>query len=417
MSANSGSVLFLSHDASRTGAPIFLLRFLRWFGENQEIPYRVLIGGYGDLLGEFQSMGPVDLFEPEPTIFERVLRRLNVRPRDNADHLVTLRQKLSQSNIRAIYSNTIVNGKILDFLSFLNCPIICHVHELDSVIRYIGTDNLNLVKEHTSSYIAVSQAVKRNLVENHGISAELIRVIHGFIPTGEDGRSKTAQSHPDVRRELGIPNEARLVCACGSVETRKGIDLFVKVAEKVAETYKQAPVHFVWVGGRAKQVASMRKATHSKFQHKFVHFIGHRQDVSPYYDASDLFLLPSREDPFPLVMMEAALRKKAVVCFDNSGGAPEFVEQDAGFVVTGFDVNKMAEKTIELLASDELRDRMGAIARQKVLDRHDIRITAPEISAIIQGALVMPDPAPKRMRVPPPMCAGLADIKFGLPPT
>jgi glycosyltransferase involved in cell wall biosynthesis len=88
-------------------------------------------------------------------------------------------------------------------------------------------------------------------------------------------------------------------------------------------------------------------------------------------------------------MMEAALRKKAIVCFDNSGGAPEFVEHDAGFVVPGFDLNRMAEKVGDLLASGERRNRMGEAARQKVLDRHDLRVSAPKISTIIQDELLV----------------------------
>jgi glycosyltransferase involved in cell wall biosynthesis len=89
-------------------------------------------------------------------------------------------------------------------------------------------------------------------------------------------------------------------------------------------------------------------------------------------------------------MLEAALQGKPIVCFDNSGGAPEFVEQDAGFVVPGFDVEEMAKKVVYLLNTDAVRNRMGAIGRQKVLDRHNLDASAPRIAALIGEALSAP---------------------------
>jgi glycosyltransferase involved in cell wall biosynthesis len=391
MKTQSPTVLFVSHDASRTGAPIFLLRFLHWLREYRQIPFQILVGSSGDMLPEFESVGRTELFVPKPTPLDRILRRLKVGTPEDSDHKSSLRKRLAESNVGLVYCNTIVNGKILDFLSFLNCPVICHVHELEQVIRLNSDEtSLGLVKRFAPSFIAVSHAVKQNLVTNHGIPEDKIRVIHGFIPTGESKQTEIAQAHSDVRRELRIPAEARVVCACGSIEPRKGTDLFLKVAERVSELYKnKGPVHFIWVGGGLEQVTAMRKHVNSLSHRNTIHFIGHRKDVSSYYDASDVFLLPSREDPFPLVMMEAALRKKAIVCFDHAGGAPEFVERDAGFVVPGLDVNKMAERVVDLLTSAELRNHMGAVARQKVLDRHDISICAPKISAIIHDELLV----------------------------
>jgi glycosyltransferase involved in cell wall biosynthesis len=88
-------------------------------------------------------------------------------------------------------------------------------------------------------------------------------------------------------------------------------------------------------------------------------------------------------------MMEAALQEKSIVCFAKSGGASEFVEGDAGFVVPGFDVDEMAQRVLDLLSSPELCKRLGSAARQKVLDHHSISVGAPKIATIIQDALLV----------------------------
>ncbi len=384
------TALFVSHDASRTGAPIFLLRFLRWLRDHHQIPFRILVVSPGELLPEFNSVGPTDVFEQESRLL-RAFGRLKLPVRDSSHHLESLRKTLSQANIGLIYSNTIATGKVLDYLSFLDCPVICHVHELEQAIQHCDQDdNLILVKKHTSSYVAVSQAVKRNLVAKHGILADKVTVIHGFVPTGPGTPDKLDDPCLLVRRELRIPHDARLVCACGSIEPRKGPDLFLQVADTLAKMHGTPSAHFVWIGGKKEQVEAMHKRAQELSRPDMVHFIGRRADVSSYYAASDVFLLTSREDPFPLVMMEAALRGNPIVCFENSGGAPEFVQDDAGFVVRAFDVGEMAEKLALLLSSDDLRRCMGEAARQRVLRQHDINASAPQLAALIQSALNFP---------------------------
>jgi glycosyltransferase involved in cell wall biosynthesis len=387
MSRIGQSVLFVSHDASRTGAPIFLLRFLRWFLDHQQIPFQILVVSPGELLPEFASVGPTELLEPESKL-DRVLRRLNFPPRGYSPHLLSLRERLLKSNIGLIYSNTIATGKALDYLAFLGCPVICNVHELEQAIRRCDKDgNLSLVKKHASSYVAVSHAVKENLMVNHGIREDEITVVHGFVPTDRSAPRELGQARSLVRQELKIPMDARLVCACGSIEPRKGPDLFIQAADKLAKVYPHVPAHFVWIGGNNEQVKAMRKQSQELSRGDVVHFIGSRRDLCPYYEAADVFLLPSREDPFPLVMLEAALAGKPIVSFDKSGGAPEFVRHDAGFIVPAFDVDAMAAKLAVLLSSDELRRRTGEAGRQRVLDEHDLNTSAPKIAAIIQRAL------------------------------
>jgi glycosyltransferase involved in cell wall biosynthesis len=387
MSRFSQAALFVSHDASRTGAPIFLLRFLRWFRDHLEIPFRILVVSPGELLPEFKSVGPTDVFEPESRL-QRAFRRFNLPVRDSSRHLESLRKSLSESNIGLIYSNTMATGKALDYLKFLDCPVICHVHELEQAIQHCNReDNLMLVKKHTSSYVAVSHAVERNLVAKHGIPGDKVTVVHGFVPAGRSAHDTVGDPRQLVRRELRIPHDARLVCACGSIEPRKGPDLFLQVADALAKMHGAPSAHFVWIGGKKEQVEIMRKRAQELSRPDIVHFIGRRADVSFYYAASEVFLLTSREDPFPLVMMEAALRRNPVLCFENSGGAPEFVQDDAGFVVRAFDIEEMAKKVALLLDSEELRRRMGEAGRHRVMQRHDINTSAPQLAAIIQSAL------------------------------
>ena len=101
----------------------------------------------------------------------------------------------------------------------------------------------------------------------------------------------------------------------------------------------------------------------------------------------DVFALTSREDPFPLVMLEAAAAGVPLVCFAGGGGAPEFVQPDAGHVAAYLDVAGMAAAVSDLLEREEERQRMGQIAAERVRKRHTVDQAGPVLMDVIQRSL------------------------------
>lgn len=386
MSSKRGTVLFLEHEASRTGASIFFLRLLRWLRANCEFEIHILAGSPGEMLSDFQSIGTVDTFGPRPTLSYKTVRRLKLSNWHDSNHLAYLRKKLAGSDVRLIYANSVASAKMLEFLSFLRCPVICHVHELDGAIQALGPNCIDILEKHKPTYIAVSRAVEENLTRKYGIPAERVKMIYGFIPIAEVSQART-NSRETVRREFGIPREAKMICGCGSIEHRKGTDIFLEVAADITRRNSAVSVYFVWIGGSRQAVDTMRKRVLSSGLGGVLHFAGSRSNVAPYFEAADIFLLTSREDPFPLVMLEAALQQKPIVCFDQAGGAPEFLHRDSGLVIPKFDIGRMSDKVIELLASPDLCSRLGAAAKQKVIGCHDLTVGASKIASVIEDRL------------------------------
>lgn len=379
-------ILFISHEASRTGAPLLLLAFLRWLRQNTSLQFRVLLSSNGPLAKEFEAIAEVDYFDPPRSLVRKALRKLNMERGYVQRHRRLLQESLSRANVTLIYANTVANGNILKFLSFLDCPVISHTHELEGSIQLLGPDNFSLVQRYTSRFVAVSLAVKQNLVKRHSIPEDKVILAHGFIPTS-DKLEQVIEDSRRIRAKIGVPQHSKLILGCGSIEARKGTDIFLKVAERVLSRCHDWPIHFVWVGGLPTQLRDVQcQVSMSSLQAK-VHFVGQKNSVAPYYAASDLFLLTSREDPFPLVMLEAALHSLPIVAFDNGGGAPEFVEDDAGQIVPGFDVETTAESVIHLLRSPQLRKKLGNCAREKVLMHHSVDVGAAKILDVIESEL------------------------------
>lgn len=121
---------------------------------------------------------------------------------------------------------------------------------------------------------------------------------------------------------------------------------------------------------------------------EYVRFLGVQPNPLDYFAACDVFTLVSREDPFPLVCLEAASVGKPIVCFDGAGGEKEFVEDDCGFVVPYLDIEAMATKVISLLNSPELCQSFSQRAKQKVRQRHQLHTAALNNLKIIKNFLL-----------------------------
>ena len=375
-------ILFISHDASRTGAPILLLNFLRWFKQNTDIPFRIILAKTGELEPYFKELAPTFVFniKPQSGIYYRLKRYLGLIETPT----VRLKKWLENSKIGLIYSNTIVNSKILESLSFVNSPVISHVHELEYVINLFGIDEFKKTKQLTTHFIACANIVKTNLVENYQISPQEITVIHEFIPISSNQFNSYHQT--PLENEINCPEQTFIVGASGTTDWRKGVDLFIQLAYIVRGKIKDAIIKFVWVGGKCEglEYFALQQDILKAGLQDYVYFIGSKPNPLDYFARFDIFVLTSREDPYPLVCLENALLGKPIICFAQAGGEPEFVEDDCGFVVPYLDVNAMADRVIELYHSPDLRQKLGQNAKQKVIERHDLNTSAPKVLEVIK---------------------------------
>jgi len=116
---------------------------------------------------------------------------------------------------------------------------------------------------------------------------------------------------------------------------------------------------------------------------RYVTITGMTEDPFQYYSKLDVFLMTSREDPFPLVNLEAAQCGLPIICFDRSGGSVEFVTSDVGFVVPYADTDAMAEKVMELKNDPGLLKRYSENIRSRS-GNYLLEKRAPELYDLIQ---------------------------------
>jgi len=364
------NILFVSHDTARSGAQILLLQFLKWVKENQpDIKFEILLGRDGDLANEFESITKTHIW-----------KKYSPKSLNPFNHFKRFLQisKFKSKAFDLIFSNTIVNGEILHELSSLKAPVITHVHEMDYWINKAGKNNLSYVKKYSTKYIAASNAVRSCLINNYAISPARIETIYEHVSFSNLTKNREKLS---LREKLNIPFNSIIIGASGAENWRKGKDWFIPLALNVLIRMPDSNIHFIWIGGSLNY--ELKHDYNSIAQRANIHFIEHLPDAYKYFHEFSIFAMLSREDPFPVVNLEAASLGVPIVCFENAGGTPELVSDGCGFSVPYGDLNSFADKIIYLIDNEKERKQMGDIASYSVKTKYDIEIIAPEMIKFI----------------------------------
>lgn len=162
----------------------------------------------------------------------------------------------------------------------------------------------------------------------------------------------TAQEKDELRKELAI-TEKTVIVTVGRFIYRKGFDLLLNAAKDLP---KSCGIYFI--GGTATQEYTQIK---DKLGLDNVHFIGFKlkDELNKYFKAADLFVLPTREDIWGLVVNEAMANALPVVTTDRCIAGLELVKNDEnGYIVPINNEKMLAEKINSILQDEEKRSAM-----------------------------------------------------------
>jgi predicted HAD superfamily hydrolase/glycosyltransferase involved in cell wall biosynthesis len=359
--ANTPSIIFVSHEASETGAPAVLLSLMAWLKKNTEINFSIVVGASGPWNDKFSQIAPT-FFLDQPYSEKEI-------------------KLFCGDHVQSIYVNTIAAASYAKRLAFLHAEYITHVHEMENVFK-VFEDEVEILKELCNKFIAVSPGSVESI--NTRFTAPELTYLKPFI-------NKYVQVESTIHP---CPNKS-IVFGCGAVEKRKGFDIFCGVAKSLkANGIVDIEMH--WIGSDVDKDLNALDTISEYDVADIVKFLGPKANPRDYFKHGDLFLLTSREDPYPLVCMEAAEFTLPVICFDDeAGGMHTFVEADAGVVVPYLDVEKMSNAVETMISNADKLEIMGLRAKKKVEERHYVDVIAPQIlnllpdSAKIEGKSVL----------------------------
>lgn len=292
--------------------------------------------------------------------------------------LLRLVRLFARENPEVVHGNT-PKGGLLSMIAARLCRVpnrVYYVHGL----RYEGATG---IKRHllmtmeriacrtATEVYAVSYGVRRTLLADRIHSGEITVIWNGSVNGIDVERfSPIATDETKTRRELGIFEEATVVGFVGRLAGDKGVNELVEAFQNIqaSDTHHR----LLLVGPFEEDLDPLQPDTLKAIQNNpaIIH-AGFQDDVRPFLNVMDVFVLPSYREGFGVSIMEAQAMGVPVVCSDISGCNEIIDDGYNGLLIRPKSVADL-QRALERLLTDSLgRARMKKVARQTMQEKYD----------------------------------------------
>jgi len=292
------------------------------------------------------------------------------RIRPNARRLAAI---LKQGGYHLLYMNNQPSSNLEGYLAaeLAGVPVVQHCR-IDAILNPV---EISLANRVARRMICVSNGVAESL-NNQGITPDKCTVVCNAI----DG----TQTLPPPAPLPAVAAGRLVIGTIGSLIARKSVDHLLQAAAILVAT-DGLPIHLLIVGDGTLRGKLEKLAIELGFA-DHVTFTGFQKTVFPWIAAMDIFVLSSRKEGLPRVILEAMLLGKPVVASRIVGSQELVVDGETGLLYDYGNIEALAARLKELLKDEDKRAAMGASGRTRVLSEYSIEHYVAEVQNLLMEA-------------------------------
>jgi hypothetical protein len=367
------TILIVSHQASRTGAPILAYNIAKRLAQKYNIVTLILLPG--ELIADFDTCS-VAVVGPAAINGEW----LYPDGIDPIEAKYIIKELLANYSISFAIVNSIDSRATLQPLTLSFVPTVTLVHEFPDDLTRDGrpAGAMGRALDWTTQIVFSSKyaadAARADYPDLEGRRTHILPQGPSELPPRGNSLSRQQQASTlyNAMRPPGAEQHI-VVLGCGTIFARKGVDLFFACAARVAALQTEKTVRFIWIGQR------LPKSTQSNYFDRLARqirragvadraiILNEVTDLEPAYASADILFVSSRIDALPNIAIDCALRGLPIVCFDDTGGVPELLKSDDATkigVVSYVDIDAAAAVIVRLSNDAALRGLTGRITQQ-----------------------------------------------------
>ncbi len=354
--ASKKTLVVGTHDMNRTGAPMIILEIVKQLKQHHDCEIILLcLGPRASLFPEFDQHCLV--------IIENLETAFKSAKKETKELFDCLGQSIGR---RVALINSLCSTKLAEACGEVGLDVRSLIHE------YPHAFEAEWIKRHfdaANGVVFPCQDVCQSYVSQELaiVSGDQANSHFSILPQGCYQLEKPPLDENEAdnfaeafRKKNHIGPNDRLVVSCGTLDSRKGFDWFAALMQRYADISPNTKTtHFLWIGHIGEWELFFH-ALHDLRQKKIVgrfHHLDEMEDVRIALRLADVFLLCSRIDPFPSVVLESFLAGVPVIGFDKGQGSCDMIRETGfGTVVPYLNLEETI-KAIDDLAGDSWKSQ------------------------------------------------------------
>ena len=373
-------IAFICHDANLTGAPKVGFEIARCFSRNNEVI--MITKKDGSLLStpEYRSA------------FYRVLN-------SNTSHEVSrfklperisiAKEIMQREKPDLLYVNSVASSDWCAAGKECNIPVVLHSHEMKNEL--LSLESIKIFERDLPRYVdllvTVSGDAERDIIEQCSLPFKKILSLKEGINFQKVWELSRAGDFVQPKNIFKQPMETNrpTIAMCGIASKRKGSDIFFETAKQLSQ------FNFLWIGPWDRGEAPWNIALDEYHGSPIDNFYttNETNNPYPYFKLTDLFVLTSREDPNPLVVMEAIFLSRLCLGFSNTGGSKELLNR-FGILLHGDITVDRLTSIVKKIYNAPMREFISEERKQLFVREYDIESIAKTIEMEISSLVKKP---------------------------
>jgi glycosyltransferase involved in cell wall biosynthesis len=232
------------------------------------------------------------------------------------------------------------------------------------------------------TWVSTLNYMHKQVLTHTRFPAEMLHV----IPLGTAIEADSILSKEEARAALNLPMEKFIVGVVGRLDEKKGQLEVIEAISSVKESNKN--LHVVFIGDKTKNeadeyVQKLNGKIAKEQLHEIVSFLPHQSNMQKLYGAFDLVIVPSWEETFGTVTIEA-MASGVPVIGSNTAGTAEILENEQ-FLFHANDPSSLGSTWMELMNNDELRANWAIQLQHKFQEKYSIKASMSAWKELIQN--------------------------------
>lgn len=245
-----------------------------------------------------------------------------------------------------------------------------HVNDLVRCFYYKNATHLIAISKETKDYAKrlFGYEDKGITIINHGVSLRFATEWNDVLKT-------------DFKLTHDIPLDKIVIGLVASIEKRKGHDLLLKAVYNLPLEIKEK-IQIVCVGSsKDAKTNDWLQALIQQYGEGRVCCFSY-QDPEPFYKVFDIFVLPSRLEGFPLVLIEAMLSGCCVIRSNTEGASEQIDSGKNGFIFENEDIEQLTDVLKRVIQDASLRHNVAKAGKEKALAEFTSEVMAKKTIAV-----------------------------------